>query len=97
MPLDDILSTAHDIVHGDRNDQYGDPIHDYTRVVEIFEVLTRIKITPEDGALFMLAVKLARLMSNHEINRTHRDSLVDAAGYLWVYGQIMEAQGKTGI
>lgn len=92
--LDDILKEADAIVHGPRNEQYGDPIDDYSKVVHIFRAITGIDLDPEDGALFMVAIKLARLAKSHDAGIVHRDSLVDAAGYLWVYGSIMEAREK---
>ena len=92
--LDDILKEADAIVHGPRNEQYGDPIDDYSRVVEIYKALSGRDLRPEEGALFMLSVKLARLDKNAQIGIVHRDSLVDAVGYLWVYGSIMEALGR---
>ena len=91
--LDDILKEADAIVHGPRNDAYGHPIDDYTRVVEIFRMISGAKLTPADGALFMVAVKLARLAHNMKAGYIHRDSLIDAAGYLWVFAQIAEAEG----
>ena len=93
--LDDILKEADRIVHGPRNSDYGHPIDDYSRVVEIFRMLSGVELHPEDGALFMVAVKLARLRHNYEAGVIHRDSLVDAAGYLWVFAQIVESRGKT--
>jgi len=93
--LDDILKEADRIVHGPRNSDYGHPIDDYSRVVEIFRMLSGVGLHPEDGALFMVAVKLARLRHNYEAGIIHRDSLVDAAGYLWVFAQIVESRGKT--
>ena len=92
--LDDILKEADSIVHGPRNAHYGDPIDDYTKVVRIFKAITGIDLGADEGALFMLAVKLARISTNAEAGVAHRDSLVDAAGYIWVYGSIMEALEK---
>jgi len=93
--LDDILKEADRIVHGPRNSDYGHPIDDYSRVVEIFRMISGVELHPEEGALFMVAVKLARLRHNYEAGIIHRDSLVDAAGYLWVFAQIVESRGKT--
>ena len=93
--LDDILKEADRIVHGPRNEAYGHPIDDYSRVVATFRLISGVELTPEEGALFMVAVKLARLANNFEQGIVHRDSLVDAAGYLWVFGQIAQARGKT--
>lgn len=93
--LDDILKEADALVHGTRNDAYGHPIDDYSRVVEIFRMISGVELHPEEGALFMVAVKLARLRHNYEAGIIHKDSLVDSAGYLWVFAQIVEARGKT--
>ena len=93
--LDDILKEADAIVHGPRNDDYGHPIDDYKRVVDIFRILSGVDLHPDEGALFMVAVKLGRLAHNYAAGTVHRDSLVDAAGYLWVFAQIAEARGRT--
>ncbi len=95
--LDDILKEAHDLTHNDRQDSYGHPVDDYTRTVEIFRLLSGVDISPEEGALFMVAVKLSRLRHNIEDEAVHRDSLVDAAGYLWCFASIAEARGKMRI
>lgn len=90
--LDDILKEADSIVHNDRNAHYGDPIDDYEKVVAIYKTISGVDLNPEEGALFMLAVKLARISTNIQKGTVHRDSLVDAAGYLWVFGSICEAR-----
>jgi len=92
--LDDILREADAIVHNDRNANYGHPIDDYSKVVAIYKIISGVDLDPEEGALFMLAVKLARIATNIEYDKVHRDSLVDAAGYLWVFGSICEARDK---
>ena len=38
----------------------------------------------------MIAVKLARIGKHHEKNTIHVDSLVDLAGYAWVYAQVLD-------
>ena len=93
--LDDVLKEADGLVHGARNKTYGHPLDDYRRVVDIFRAITGIELTPDAGALFMLSVKLARLGHNYEQDLAHRDSIVDAAGYLWCFGVISEALGKS--
>lgn len=93
--LDDVLKEADLLVHGDRNKTYGHPLDDYKRVVDIFRAITGIELTAEAGALFMLCVKLARLGHNFEQHLIHRDSIIDAAGYLWCFAQIAEADGMS--
>jgi len=76
-----ILEEAQSLVHGDRNATYGFPWEDYARTVGAFKALMGDKkiadMTPEDGMMFMVCVKLSR-----QINLPKRDNLVDAAGYL---------------
>jgi hypothetical protein len=90
--MDDVLREAERLTHGDRNDAYGPPDEDYGRVVAIYRALTGIQLTAADGALFMVAVKLARISKHHAVGTVHKDSVVDACGYLWVYGMTMHAR-----
>jgi len=91
--VDRVLQTADDLVHNDRAGRYSDPHDDYGRVVDIFRAITGHELTAEEGALFMVAVKLARLAHNQKRGELHLDSLVDAAGYLWCVGEIMDYNG----
>lgn len=91
--VDAVLRTADKLVHTDRQDRYSAPHDDYSRVVAIFRAITGHELTAEEGALFMVAVKLARLAHNQQHGKLHLDSLVDAAGYLWCVGEIMDHGG----
>lgn len=72
-----ILQEAHRLIYGDRQGDYGHPFDDYSRTVATFNALTGQALTPEQGVLFMVCVKLSR-----QQNKTKRDNLVDAAGYV---------------
>ncbi len=81
-PGTEILLQAHQIVNQDRQNTYGHPIDDYTKVINIFETLTGKKLTLDDAILFMVSVKLARLRTNLEQEILHHDTLLDTIGYL---------------
>jgi len=81
-PGTEILIQAHQIVNQDRQNTYGHPIDDYTKVINIFETLTGKKLTLDDAILFMVSVKLARLRTNLEQEILHHDTLLDTIGYL---------------
>jgi hypothetical protein len=86
------LKEAHNLVYGARGDLYANPTEDYTRTVAIFEQLSGIKMTPEDGILFMLAVKMSRLAHAHQNNfpsAKRYDTIVDGEGYLDCYWQVI--------
>lgn len=69
---------------GERMRQYGHPWNDYTMVRRLFATLTNYKhnLTVQEAALFMVCVKMARLMKSLDAEKLHEDSLVDAIGYL---------------
>lgn len=76
------LLEAFELITGPRQAAYSHPEDDYQRTVAIFQTLTGIQMTPQQGILFMVAVKLARLTHNLDQGIFHKDSMVDAAGYL---------------
>ena len=78
----DILLDAYDLVVGERQEAYSHPTDDYEKVCAIFQALTGITLTVEQALLFMLSVKFARIRTNLDRDILHRDSVVDAAGYL---------------
>lgn len=90
---DSILTEAAGLVYGPRGELYDHPADDYERTVRIFNALTGIDLTPEQGVLFMLAMKLSRNVYADLTNKPleqRRDSIVDTAGYLDCYWQILE-------
>jgi hypothetical protein len=86
---DSITADAHKLVYGDRGVAYSHPAVDYARTTDIFRSLCDVDLTPEEGIVFMISVKLSRIMNG--LNEGHppellRDSIVDLAGYaecLW--------------
>lgn len=78
----DILLDAYDLVIGDRQQAYSHPSDDYGKVCTIFQALTGVELSIEHALLFMVSVKFARLRTNLDREILHRDSIVDAAGYL---------------
>jgi hypothetical protein len=75
----------------DREDQYGTPSRLFDEIARIWTVLLSIEIEPEQVALCMLGVKLARLSHNW----SHADSIKDVAGYAAILSQLVnEAPAK---
>lgn len=89
-----ILEEAHQLVTGDRQDQYGHPSKDLVATAGLWSAwLTRrlgtdVELTGGDVGCLMSLLKLSRLAGNPG----HRDSLVDAAGYLATVEMIQRAE-----
>lgn len=75
----DVLTEANEIIGGERAQTYGDATESFGKVGDLWSViLGRPGITAEEVALCMTALKMARLINSPG----HRDSWVDAAGYI---------------
>ena len=80
---------AESLVLGDRQSAYGHPLDNFSANAHMWTGTLYYKlrdgeiITPEDVALMMLQVKVAR-----EINVEKRDNIVDAHGYLMTYDMV---------
>jgi hypothetical protein len=73
----DWLKKAHDIVHGDREQTYGDPGKNLRIVAQYWSTHTGITLTETDVCIMMQLLKIARLRNDHE----HDDSWIDIIGY----------------
>ena len=87
-----MLQRAHELIHGDRQRDYGDKLQNFSQISMGFQMVlaTKLKpgehITPEDVALCMMQVKIARLAKSP----FHKDSILDVAGYAGCYDILQE-------
>lgn len=88
-----ILMEANKIIYGDREKAYGNPRFNLDSIARFWSVYLQRKFpgttdgadfTAEDVAQMMILLKTARLIHNP----THKDSLVDQAGYAALQGRI---------
>lgn len=97
MP-ESILEEAQRIIYGDRSRSYGHPRDNFGRTAKLFEgVKTKCEcgrhatFTPEEVALFMVCLKLARATNQLETaGAVERDTTVDIAGYAGTLGRLSE-------
>lgn len=75
------LRTAEELVNGDRNNQYGDPIEDFRRTAQLWNAYLGLEkedtLLPHDVAALMSLLKLSRIRWSPE----KEDSWIDLAGY----------------
>lgn len=78
-----IVMEAYDLIVGARQNDYNHPLADYRKTAAIFNSMVgKTIMTPEMAVLFMLAVKLSRLMFELESGKEIPDNTRDAIGYL---------------
>ena len=82
---DTILEEAQEILEGDRESDYGDPVANFGRIARIASSILDEDISPEQCVVVMMAVKLSREQYKHK-----RDNLVDLVAYTEIYNRIRE-------
>jgi hypothetical protein len=78
----EIVNEAYSLITGDRQNSYSHPADDYQRTVNIFNAMTGHDLTSEEGVLFMVAMKLSRLIHEIDTGMDLPDNTRDAIGYL---------------
>ena len=78
-----ILKEANELIHGDRQKDYGPPEENFARIAKGWSVILGAQVTPEQVALCMAWLKIARLAEG-----PHRDSYVDGAAYMALAGEL---------
>lgn len=93
-----LLSQADNLINGQRQQDYGDKLQNFSQIAMLWQGTLAMKlapdarITPEDVALCMMQVKIARLAKSPD----HRDSIMDIAGYAGCYDKLQEERA-TGV
>jgi hypothetical protein len=85
----EILDTAKEYVTKDRADTHGDAESNFGLIAMYWSAHLDAYVGPEDVAIMMTLLKLARAKANP----AHIDSYVDAAGYLALGGEIATGEG----
>jgi hypothetical protein len=81
--MNTIFTEAEHLV-AERARSYGHPADNLDKISSLWGILLGREITPQQVALCMIALKLARETASHK-----RDNLVDIAGYLHIYCGIL--------
>jgi hypothetical protein len=78
-----ILDRARRLITGQRQADYGPPSENFARIATIWSVILQTSIRPDQVALCMAGLKLARLAQG-----PHADSYDDLCGYGALAGEL---------
>lgn len=102
-PRSRLLNEVMEIVHKDRNANYGNPEDNFSQIAGLWNVYlgtrkkasvdTTLFITSADVAIMNMLIKVARLAKNPN----HHDSAVDIAGYAACLADIQESASKVAV
>ncbi len=85
MKRADILHTAEKCVCGQREQDYGSPENNFEIIAGFWTVYKGVPFTPNDVAMMMALLKVARIKSGGGT----ADSFVDLAGYAACGGELV--------
>lgn len=85
MKAQNLLRTASDTLRS-RGAHYGTMRENHQRIADIWAVILQQRVTPEQVALCMAGLKIARLVQSPD----HEDSWLDLAGYAAVGAEIVD-------
>lgn len=89
MTPQEIADYAVSLVSGDRQNDYGHPLDDFTRAGKIWEAILGVPVSAEQVALCMVGVKIAR-----EVNRQKLDNAVDGIGYFLTLTMVQQERAE---
>ena len=78
-----ILNEADELIHGERRNQYGDPVEQFRKVAKRWSEILNTEITAYEVVRCMIELKLVREQYKHS-----RDNLVDIAGYTGILAML---------
>lgn len=89
MKPEDLIHLAIDLVNTDRQKDYDHPYENFSRIAMIWSAILGIEITPEQVALCMVGVKIAR-----ESHAPKDDNIIDGVGYFLTLAKVKEQRAK---
>lgn len=81
-----LLDEAAELISGQREEDYGHPRENFTRIAALWSQVFDLEVTPEQVALCMILLKVSRLIKSPDA----WDSWVDAAGYAGLGGELSQ-------
>ena len=79
----DLLTTAIQLVGGDRHKDYGDKVKNHHNIAKLWSAYKDVEITPHDVAIMMCLLKIART----KLGAVSSDTYIDGSAYMSIAGE----------
>ena len=79
----DLLTTAMQLVGGDRHKDYGDKVKNHKNIAKLWAAYKDVEITPHDVAIMMVLLKIART----KLGAVSSDTYIDGSAYMSIAGE----------
>ena len=79
----DLLTTAMQLVGGDRHKDYGDKVKNHKNIAKLWSAYKDVEITPHDVAIMMVLLKIART----KLGAVSSDTYIDGSAYMSIAGE----------
>lgn len=79
----DLLTTAMQLVGGDRHKDYGDKVKNHNNIAKLWSAYKDVEITPHDVAIMMVLLKIART----KLGAVSSDTYIDGSAYMSIAGE----------
>ena len=80
----ELLTTAIDLVGGDRHKDYGDKVDNHKNIAKLWSAYKDVDITAHDVAIMMCLLKVART----KLGDVSEDTYIDMSAYSAIAGEI---------
>lgn len=88
--MSSMTEEAQNIVHGQRQQDYGDMDDSFRRIAGLWSAYVGVHIDKYDVAKMMMLLKISRAK-----NGNHRDSYVDVVGYVECVDKLLSADKEN--
>jgi hypothetical protein len=84
------LEKASELIAGNRENDYGDKVHNHTNIAKLWSAYLNIEIKAHDVAILMTLLKVART----KLGAVSEDTYIDMAAYSAIAGEIKFKEPK---
>lgn len=84
----EILRTAEQMVTGCRQEDYGDPEDNFSKIAKLWSAYCDHEFSAHDVAMMMALMKVGRISTAFKLEKYNPDSYVDGPGYIACAGEI---------